>query len=86
MYFFWGKSEDSRMFWISCGAKWRPFLADKRGFLGAEQSINFIGFAFLGVARRFRVIEVTFEVLIKGDNEDAFMTSHIAPVIEISRA
>ena len=40
----------------------------------------------MGYSRRFRVIEVTFEVLIEGDNEDAFMTSHIAPVIEISRA
>jgi hypothetical protein len=40
---------DSCMFWMSCGVKWRPFLADKRGFLGAEQSINFTDFAFLGV-------------------------------------
>jgi hypothetical protein len=40
---------DSCMFWISCGVKWHPFLADKQGFLGAEQSMNFIGFAFLRI-------------------------------------
>ena len=82
-----GKLEDSGMFGISCGVKWCPFLADKRGFLGAEQSmVLHFWESSVGYSRRFRVIEVTFKVLIEGDNEDTFMTSHIAPVIEISRA
>ena len=78
------------MFWISCGVKWRPFFADKRGFLGAEQSMNLIGFAFLGVVggifSSFSCDRGRFQVLIEGDNEDVFIASDSVPVIEISGA